>query len=1254
MLMPLKKVCVLSVASTVLILAFGILAYSPHYTHPDLTTEMVKLHNSVSVRKIDDKFIPWLRQGSIDEDTDPRWINHFYDPQSGEGWTGEHLGPHEKELVQSVSQKIIAIGFTPLPAWRWATDQKAQNLFINYGWNHTWQKAIYDYVNGNEERAFESLGYVLHLIEDMSVPDHTRNDSHPHVAGDPGSPYEDWSKNYTNSYKLDTAENLINDRTPIPKFLNLKEAFDYVAKYSNENFFSEETIIDTRYVYPKHDYEQFFGGTKLYYKSDSSGDYILAKRIENEKGELIYTTNDVGILSAYFSRLSRRSVLAGAGVINLFFREVEGAKQNPSLLEAPPPPNSLGTIGTIFYTRVISPLGEVTGLIKPLQETASRVANWFSNQRNKFKESVFNTASVLYGSSVTAEDLEVSPPAGGETSTNTPQAQPEVRPLTILTPADVLLPAGRETSANTPQSPEALPQTNAETSTTSTQPPALVPSPKPPPSSNTSSALPIAGVGGAPPVAEPSPVPPPSPPPDTTPPDVSLTINECGQTLATNGCLVATTTLNLSWLSAASDLDYYELTINGTISATTSTSTVITATDNATTTLSVRAKDKTGNWSESQTQNVEVATLPLVINEIAWMGTSADRSEDEWIELYNPTGKTVNLSGWTLHSITNNTPYISLAGSIAAGGFFLLERTDDTTVSDISANQIYTGSLINSGEALELSKASTTIDKTPAVSACSGWCGGEDNPYYYSMERYDPLASGENSSNWGDWPSFLANGKNADNANINGTPGKRNSINYYIDKSGTSLAASKTIKKSSSPYLIPSAGFTISSGKILAIEPGVVVKFMGPGGPPFLKVDGVLKAEGTAADKIIFTSYRDDTYAGDTNQDATSTSPAGGDWGSIKITADGSIFDYTVVRYGGVEDSNENYWANIRVENASVTIKNSTIEKAKDHGVWLRGGSGTIENNIFRENNRNEGGQTPGTGLMLSATSSPTISNNQFIQNNKGLVIEANSTSTVSNNSFTGQINYAVESNGAYPTFSGNTVSGNGKNGILFQGAALKDHSLSANLPYIFQNTTYTVAAGKTLTIPAGTIIKLEGTGNILVKGRIAASGAASQKIIFTSLHDDDCGISGGCGDTNGTTTVAAAGDWDNITFTSDASATSTLEYFTIRYGGNSDSPIFNPPRGALRLIGSSHEIKNGTIEKNYIAGIWMQNSTSTLISNLLIQDHTEPATETAYGIYLTASSTPTVSGTTFKNNETDIFTDGTSSYTDGGGNTFE
>ena len=106
----------------------------------------------------------------------------------------------------------------------------------------------------------------------------------------------------------------------------------------------------------------------------------------------------------------------------------------------------------------------------------------------------------------------------------------------------------------------------------------------------------------------------------------------------------------------------------------------------------------------------------MIINEVAWAGTVSGLSDDEWIELYNPGSAAISITGWNLKA-ADGTPDIVLNGFIPAGGYFLLERgadlSDDTTVSDIPADQIYTGNaLSNSGEELTLYDGSNKIIDT--------------------------------------------------------------------------------------------------------------------------------------------------------------------------------------------------------------------------------------------------------------------------------------------------------------------------------------------------------------------------------------------------------------------------------------------------------------------------------------------------------------------------------------------------------------
>ena len=164
--------------------------------------------------------------------------------------------------------------------------------------------------------------------------------------------------------------------------------------------------------------------------------------------------------------------------------------------------------------------------------------------------------------------------------------------------------------------------------------------------------------------------------------------------------------------------------------------------------------------------SVTVATKPLdvVINENAWMGTKISYN-DEWVELYNNTDNTINLGGWLLKAI-DGTPKINLTGVIPGKSFYLLERTDDNTVPEISADQIFTGALGNSGENLELyDNSGNLID---SLTCASGWFAG-DNTTKQTMERKNSQLSGSDSSNWqtSQNPGGTPEAKNSEQGTIN-------------------------------------------------------------------------------------------------------------------------------------------------------------------------------------------------------------------------------------------------------------------------------------------------------------------------------------------------------------------------------------------------------------------------------------------------------------------------------------------------------
>jgi hypothetical protein len=120
----------------------------------------------------------------------------------------------------------------------------------------------------------------------------------------------------------------------------------------------------------------------------------------------------------------------------------------------------------------------------------------------------------------------------------------------------------------------------------------------------------------------------------------------------------------------------------------------------------------------------------VLINEIAWMGTT-NSANAEWMELYNNGTDSVPLDGWSL-SAADGSPNIQLSGTISPQGYYLLERTSDDTVPGITADQIYSGSLGNSGEHLQLKdNLNNLVDD---VDASGGWPAG-DNTTKMTMQR---------------------------------------------------------------------------------------------------------------------------------------------------------------------------------------------------------------------------------------------------------------------------------------------------------------------------------------------------------------------------------------------------------------------------------------------------------------------------------------------------------------------------------------
>jgi len=88
---------------------------------------------------------------------------------------------------------------------------------------------------------------------------------------------------------------------------------------------------------------------------------------------------------------------------------------------------------------------------------------------------------------------------------------------------------------------------------------------------------------------------------------------------------------------------------------------------------------------------------------------------------------------------------------------------------------------------------------------------------------------------------------------------------------------------------------TVPAGRTLTINPGTILKFVTGG----LNIQGVLNVPGTVDEPVIFTSWKDDSAGGDTNDDGCASTPAAGDWAGLTfLTHDlPSTLDGIVLRY---------------------------------------------------------------------------------------------------------------------------------------------------------------------------------------------------------------------------------------------------------------------------------------------------------------------------------------------------------------------
>lgn len=178
------------------------------------------------------------------------------------------------------------------------------------------------------------------------------------------------------------------------------------------------------------------------------------------------------------------------------------------------------------------------------------------------------------------------------------------------------------------------------------------------------------------------------------------------------------------------------------------------------------------------------------------------------------------------------------------------------------------------------------------------------------------------------------------------------------------LGGTHTAETDRPQYVLGSV--SIPTNDSLIVLAGSILKFNGGG----LESQGRLSVRGSANRKVVFTSWRDDTYGGDSNRDSTATAPAPGNWYWIYLNETQN--NQTLIRHAIIRYSTYGlYFRNNTAQVDSSSFSNS------QRGLYIESGSPVIRGNDIHTNSQ---------GIIASNYGSGTVVNlNNIWNNDEGL-----------------------------------------------------------------------------------------------------------------------------------------------------------------------------------------------------------------------------------------------------------------------------
>lgn len=342
----------------------------------------------------------------------------------------------------------------------------------------------------------------------------------------------------------------------------------------------------------------------------------------------------------------------------------------------------------------------------------------------------------------------------------------------------------------------------------------------------------------------------------------------------------------------------------------------------------------------------------------------------------------------------------------------------------------------------------------------------------------------------------------------------------------------------------------VATNGTLIVRPGTVVKFSQSKG---LVVRGTIQVEGTAAQPVFLTEWRDDAAGGDANRDGNQSEPAPGFWRGLYIEPEGSgTLTHATLRYAG-------YWDSLGIRKTgqgTLTLNQCTLEKVGGSGLKVENSSGAT---VLQESRLT--GNTE-SGLRLIAGQA-TASGCTFEGNGQyGILQDANDVVAYEANDFTGNAWGSVGVNGGALTGAMNWSKGKGESFSI----VVRDH--------------FNVPAETSLSIQPGVALHFAQNVGLFVKGTLTAIGTADAPIRFSGV-------------------TAAPGWWRGIQVTESGSA--DIEWSEVSSAGYWDKA------GLLKTGTGGLILKNSILQGTAGDGLRIEAGYSAFVSrDNLFKDNTQ------------------------------------------------